>query len=102
MGIIAGRVGGVGMIESRRHEAQDEVKGDGAEDSDAVDIAIEDLSGEEEEGAVEDDVEDGAVEVAVVHEVLVDLRKGVEDCEGLRAPSQFDDRIGRKRGSPSS
>lgn len=88
MGIVTGRISGVGMVESWRHETQDEMEGDGAEDGDAIDIAIEDLSGEEEEGSVEDDIEDGAVEVAVVHEVLVDLGKWVEDCERLHTPSQ--------------
>lgn len=53
------------------------MEGDGAEDGDAVDVAVEDLAGEEEVGAVEDYVEESAVEVAVVHEVLVDVRKGV-------------------------
>lgn len=55
------------------------MEGEGAENGDTVDVAVEDFAGEEEEGAVENYVEEGAVEVAVVHEVLVDAGEGVED-----------------------
>lgn len=59
------------------------MEGKRAEDGDAVDVAIEDFAGEEEECAVEDYVEEGTVEVAVIHEVLVNAGEGVEDCKGL-------------------
>ena len=71
------RSSGSGGIKRWRHETEDEVQGESTEDGDAVDVAVEDFSGEEEEGAVEDYVEDSAIEVAVVHEVLVDAREGV-------------------------
>lgn len=71
-------------VECGRHEAEDDVEGDGAEDGDAVDVAVEDFAREEKECAVEEDVKEGAVKVAVVHEVLVDAGEGVEDGECLR------------------
>ena len=42
-----------------------------------------DFSTEEQEGAEEEEEEDRAGEVGVVHDVLVDARERVEDCEGL-------------------
>ena len=79
--VVVSGVGGVGRgaVEGGRHQAEDDVQGDRAEDGDAVDVAVEDLAGEEEEGPVEQDVQDRAVQVAVVHEVLVDLGEGVQD-----------------------
>lgn len=43
------------------------MESDGTEDGYTVDITVEDFSGEEEEGSVEDYVEDCAVEIGVVH-----------------------------------
>lgn len=45
VGVVVGRVRRVRAVEGGRHETQDEVQGDGAEDGDAVDVAIEDLAG---------------------------------------------------------
>ena len=73
------------------------MEGDSAENGHAIDIAIEHLSGEKEEGAIEDNVENGAVEVTVVHKVLVDLGEGVEDCEGLCVHGQLDSRKIREK-----
>jgi hypothetical protein len=42
-----------------------------------------DAAREEEEGAVEEEGEEGPGEVAIVHEVLVDAAEGVEDGESL-------------------
>lgn len=86
--VVVGRVSGVWCgsgIECRRHEAEDEMQRNGAEHSDAIDVAIEDLAGEEEEGAVQDDIEYCSVEVAVVHEVIVDRCKGIENGQSLRS-----------------
>lgn len=44
---------------------------DGAEEREAVDISEMHFSREEEEGAEEDEEENGACEVRVVHNVLV-------------------------------
>lgn len=60
------------------------MEGEGADEGEAVDVAEVDFAGEEEEGAEEEEEEDGAREVGIVHDVLVDAREGVEDCEGLR------------------
>lgn len=60
MRVVVGGIGGVwcgGGIEGRRHEAEDKMQGNSAENSDTIDVAVEDLAGEEEEGAVQDDVE---------------------------------------------
>lgn len=54
--VVVGGVGGVGgahgSVEGGGHEAEDEVEGDGAENGDTVDVAVEDLAGEEEEGSI--------------------------------------------------
>ena len=58
---------------------------DGAEYCDAVDVAVEDFTGEEEEGSIKDDVQESTVEVTIVHEMLIDLRKGIQHGQGLFA-----------------
>lgn len=54
--VVVGGVGGVGgshgSVEGGGHETEDEVEGDSAEDGDTVDVAVEDLAGEEEEGSI--------------------------------------------------
>ena len=59
------------------------MKGAGAEEGEAVDVTEVDFSGEKEECAEEEKEKDGAGEVGVVHEMLVDVAEGVEDGEGL-------------------
>lgn len=54
-----------------------------AEDGNAVYVPVEDLAREQEEGAVQENIEDGAVEVTVIHEMLVDLRERVQNRQGL-------------------
>ena len=56
------------------------MQGEGADESEAIDVAEMDFSGEEEEGAEEEKEEDGAEGVGVVHDVLGDGGEGVEDC----------------------
>lgn len=56
------------------------MKGEGADEGEAVDVAKVHFSGEEEEGAEEQEEEDRAGEVGVVHYVLGDGVYGVEDC----------------------
>lgn len=48
------------------------MEGGGAEECEAVDIAEMHFAGEEKKGAEEEEEEDGASEVGVVHNVLVD------------------------------
>lgn len=79
-GVGDGRVDGV---ERRGHETEDEMESECAEYSDAVDVAVEHFSGEKKECSVEEDIEDRTVQVAVVHEVLVDVSKGIQDGQCL-------------------
>jgi len=74
-----GRGGG----EGRRHQGEDEVQRGAAEEGEAVDVAEVDLAAEEQEGAEEEEEQDGPGEVGVVHDVLVDAREGVQDRERL-------------------
>lgn len=53
----------------RGHQAKDQMQGQGAKERDPVDVAVEEFAAEGEEGAVEDQEEEGAVEVRVVHDV---------------------------------
>jgi len=80
---VVRHVRGVALIGRGGHEAEDCVKGEGADEGEAIDIAEVDFAAEEEEGAEEEEEEDGAGEVGVVHDVLVDAGEGVENCEGL-------------------
>ena len=59
------------------------MKGEGAHEGEAVDVAEVHFSGKEEEGAEEQEEEDGAGEVGVVHDVLGDGVQGIEYCERL-------------------
>lgn len=59
------------------------MQSDGTEDCDAVDVAVEHFPGEKEEGSVEENVEERSVEVAVIHQVLVDSCERIEHCESL-------------------
>jgi len=77
-----GRVRGV--EERVRHEGEDGVEGNSADESEAVDVAEVDFAAKEEEEAEEEEEEDGAEEVGVVHDVLVDAGEGVEDGKGLK------------------
>lgn len=43
------------VIEGRRHEAEDQMQGQGAKEGDAVDVAVEEFAAEGEKGAVEDE-----------------------------------------------
>lgn len=86
MGVVVGGICGVGGsrgIESGRHETEDQMQGDSAEDGNAVDIAVENLAREKEECPVEDDVEEGPVQIAVVHQMLIDPSKGIENRQCL-------------------
>ena len=74
-------------VERGCHQAEDEVRDERAKQRDPVDVAVEELAGEGEEGAVEDEEEKRAVEVGVVHDVRGGRCEGVEDCEGLRKQS---------------
>lgn len=81
MGVVVGRVRGIGRghgVEGWGHEAKNQMQSDGSEGRHAVDIAVEYLSREEKERSVEDDVEQRAIEIAVVHEVLIDASKGIK------------------------
>lgn len=71
-------------IKGRRHEAEDEVESEGAKNGDTVDISVKNFAREEKECTVENDVEKGAVEITIIHEVLIDSRKRIEHREGLR------------------
>ena len=70
-------------VEGGGHEGKDLVQADGSYEGEAVDVAEVDFSAEEKEGAEEEEEEDGAGEVGVVHDVLVDSREGVQDRERL-------------------
>lgn len=59
------------------------MEGEGADEGEAVDVAEMDFSGEEEEGAKEEEEEDWACEVGIVHYVLGDGGEGGENCECL-------------------
>ena len=78
-----GARGAAGVQLRVRHEREDDVQRDGADGGQAVDVAEVHLAGQEEEGAEEQAEDDGAEQVAVVHDVLVDARERVEDGEGL-------------------
>lgn len=78
-----GMGGGGFVVRWRRHEGEDCVEGEGADEGKTVDVAEVDFSTEEEEGAEEEEEEDGAGEVGVVHYVLGNGGEGVKDCEGL-------------------
>ena len=58
------------VIGRRRHEGEDCVQAEGADECETVDISEMNFSGEEEEGAEEEEEEDGAREVGVVHYML--------------------------------
>jgi hypothetical protein len=64
----------------RRHEREDDVERGTAQKGDSVDESEVDLPGDEQEGAEEEEEEDRACEVRVVHDVLVDARERVEHC----------------------
>lgn len=86
MGVVVGRVCGIGRrrrIESRRHKTENQVQDDGTKDGDTIDVAIEDLAREKEECPVEHDVKEGPVQIAVVHQMLIDPSKRVEHCQSL-------------------
>lgn len=55
----------------------------GADEGEAVDVAEVERAGDGEEGAEQEEEEDWAGEVAVVHYVGGDGAEGVEYCEGL-------------------
>lgn len=74
---------GGGGGEGRRHQGEDEVQRGAAEEGQAVDVAEVDLAAEEQEGAEEEEEQDGPGEIGVVHDVLVDARQGVQDRERL-------------------
>ena len=59
------------------------MQGEGAEESNAVDVAVEEFTAEGEEGAVEDEEEERPVEIAVVHDMGGGLCERIKDCEGL-------------------
>lgn len=48
-----------------------------------VDVSEMDLAGEKKESAEKEEEDDGASEIRVVHDMLVDTSEGVENCEGL-------------------
>lgn len=86
VGVVVGRVGGVGSwdsVESGRHEAEDQMQSDSTENSDAVDIAVEHLAREEEESAVQDDVKQSSVEIAIIHKVIIDRGEGIQNSQSL-------------------
>lgn len=59
------------------------MEGEGADEGEAVYITKMDFSGKEKKGAEEEEEEDGAGEVGVVHYVLGDGMERVEYCERL-------------------
>ena len=59
------------------------MQGEGADEGEAVDVAEMDFSGKQEEGAEEEEEEDWAREVGVVHYVLGDGVQGVQYRERL-------------------
>lgn len=61
-----------------RHERENSVEREGADQGQAVDVAEVHFSTEEEKGSEENEEEDGPRKVAVVHEVLVHAREWVE------------------------
>lgn len=84
--VVVVRVSGVGgrsCVEGRRHEAKNHVQGNCAKDRHTVDIAIEDLSGEEKESAVQDDVKQCSVEITIVHKMVIDRSKRIENRQSL-------------------
>lgn len=86
VGVVVVGISGVGSrncVEGRRHEAENHVQGDSAKDSHAVDVAVKDLSREKKEGTVQDDVEQGSVEITIIHKVVVDRSKGIENSQSL-------------------
>ena len=71
-------------IEDRvRHESEDVMEGDCADEGETVDIAKMYLTTEEQEGTEKEEEEDGTEQVGVIHNVLVDARHGIKNCEGL-------------------
>lgn len=94
MVVVMGRRGFVVVVVGgRRHEGEDGVQGEGADEGEAVDVPEVHLAAEEEEGAEEEEEEDGAGEVGVVHDVLGDGREGVEDCKCLTSRQRFVENI---------
>jgi hypothetical protein len=70
---------GVGGFERRRHQGEDPMQRDGAQEGEAVDVAEVEAAREGEEDAEGQEVHNGSREVGVVHYVLVDTSEGVED-----------------------
>ena len=79
--VRGGRGGGGGRRGG--HQGEDGVQREGADEREAVDVSEMDFSRKEQEGAEEEEEEDGAREVGVVHYVLVDAGEGVEHRECL-------------------
>lgn len=87
---LVGAVGGglrvvgaaVAVLEGR-HERDDEVQRYRAQRREAVDVAEVQVAREEEEEAEQPREQDGAAQVAVVHQVLVDAAEGIEYGECL-------------------
>lgn len=73
-----GGIGGV-VVARGRHEGDDKVQRGGAHEGEAVDVAEMEFSRKSEEEAEADEEDEGADDVAVVHDVLVDAAKRVED-----------------------
>lgn len=76
---------GIGFcrIEWRGHEREYGMKTDGAEERNSIDVAVEEFSGYCEEGAVQDEEDECAVQVAVIHDVWRGRCDWIEDGEGL-------------------
>lgn len=78
--VLRRRLGGGGGrrgVVGGGHEGEDDVEGGRAEEGEAIDVAEVNLAGKEEEEAKKEEEEDGAGEVRVIHEVLVDASEGV-------------------------
>ncbi len=65
------------------HETEDQMQSQRPEQRNAVDVAVEELAAQREEGAVQDEEEERAVEVRIVHYVRRGCGERVEDRECL-------------------